>query len=140
GGSGWAFGPGLGADDDRRGRWGGPPQAPKPLPPMALASRFGLNLSQLAEGSDPRRRKGGSTLAKSVIQQIGPNGARWAQPKTACASLEGGKLPYGWDEPVRSAAAAGAAARRLRDCASSASSAQNSEQKCWPAEVRQNST
>src|SRR5262249_30003465 len=43
-------------------------------------------------------------------------------------------------EPVTSAALAGGAARRLRNCASSASSAQNSEQKCCPAEVRQNST
>src|SRR5262245_32485929 len=33
-----------------------------------------------------------------------------------------------------------AAARRLRNCASSASSAQNSEQKCCPADVRQTST
>src|SRR6516225_11251204 len=42
-------------------------------------------------------------------------------------------------EPVTSAALAGGAARRLRNCASSASSAQNSEQKCCPAEVRQTS-
>jgi hypothetical protein len=46
--------------------------------------------------------------------------------------------PQMWAEPA--AWAATAAARRFRNCASSASSAQNSEQKCCPADVRQTST
>jgi len=45
--------------------------------------------------------------------------------------------PQMWAEPA--AWVATAAARRFRNCASSASSAQNSEQKCCPAEVRQTS-
>src|SRR6266496_1372807 len=46
--------------------------------------------------------------------------------------------PQMWAEPA--AWAATAAAQRFRNCASSASSAQNSEQKCCPADVRQTST
>src|SRR2546429_8047946 len=45
-----------------------------------------------------------------------------------------------WVEPATYSAAVGGAARRFRNCASSASSAQNSEQKCCPADVRQTST
>src|SRR6516164_10764086 len=48
--------------------------------------------------------------------------------------------PQMWVELVTYSAAAGGAARRLRNCASSASPAQNSEQKCCPADVRHTST
>src|SRR5215831_1343049 len=48
--------------------------------------------------------------------------------------------PQMWVEPATYSAAATAAPRRLRSCASSASSAQISEQKCCPVDVRQTST
>src|SRR5215467_11194633 len=119
--------------------------APRPgnLQPAALAIWFGLNLSAIG-GRHRSTQAGGKALltrAKSATRtDRAKGGAKSARRKPACSGLKEPNCPQRWVEPAMSGAAAAAVARRLRKCASSASSAQNSEQKCRPAELRQNST
>src|SRR5262249_59384021 len=91
--------PGWGDDDDPTARLRGAPPGQKTLPPMALASRFGLNLSQLAEGSDPRRRTGkaGRLWLSRLSNKSGQTERDGrSQRRLAPVSREGKCLKGGW--------------------------------------------
>src|SRR5262249_60509137 len=91
--------PRLGDDDAPAALGGGPPPAQKTPPPMALASRFGLNLSQLAEGSEPRRRTGkaGRLWLSRLSNKSGQTERDGrSQRRVAPVSREGKCLKGGW--------------------------------------------
>src|SRR5262249_17789878 len=88
----------------------------------ALAMPLGLNLTTIGCRS---------TAFAVVMLSTRQTGSACARPT---------RVPQKGGGAARNTGCPLARARRLRKSASSASSAQNSEQKCCPADVRQNST